>query len=266
MNLSSTDFYTRQLCRDYISGERLQSLCDFEWSPGINLPKSPCVVYVCGDDWSKAWREFGNNLDTKYILLTHNSDQNFTAGHEAELPPNVVRWFGQNMDVRTSRTQGVPIGIANSKWPHGNIDTIIQAIREANIETNQWFACFKIETNFKERLPVYQYTQSYPSAFIWRNAPIPHLEFLKKVRESFITLSPPGNGIDCHRTWETLYCERHPMTKESIAMSYFDDCNIMTYTDVSCIIPPKALKQNTNASMWLSTWEHCIETARENLL
>jgi hypothetical protein len=27
-------------------------------------------------------------------------------------------------------------------------------------------------------------------------------------------LSPPGNGIDCHRTWEILYLRRIPVLKK----------------------------------------------------
>lgn len=257
--------YLLKLQTDYISGERLQALCDFEWRPGLNLPKSPCAVYVCGDDWSKAWLEFGNNLDTKYILLTHNSDQNFTAGHEAELPPNVVKWFGQNMDVCTDRTQGVPIGIANSKWPHGNMREIVLAIQQHEVETNKWFGCFKVETNINERLQLHYLMKSNPAAFNGNNYPMSRPDFLKGIRNSFLSLSPPGNGIDCHRTWEILYCQRHAVVKNSLAISYFNDCNLVTYDSLEKITPPKYLTNKSNESMWLSTWAEQLQKAKELL-
>jgi hypothetical protein len=35
--------------------------------------------------------------------------------------------------------------------------------------------------------------------------------------------SPPGNGIDCHRTWEALYLGVVPILKKSIFYSFFPD-------------------------------------------
>ena len=34
-------------------------------------------------------------------------------------------------------------------------------------------------------------------------------------------LSPEGNGIDCHRTWECLYLGVIPIVKKSVALSFF---------------------------------------------
>ncbi len=34
-------------------------------------------------------------------------------------------------------------------------------------------------------------------------------------------ISPEGNGIDCHRTWECLYLGVIPIVKKSVVLSYF---------------------------------------------
>ena len=40
-------------------------------------------------------------------------------------------------------------------------------------------------------------------------------------------ISPEGNGVDCHRTWECLYLSVIPIIKKSTCMSHFDDLPIL---------------------------------------
>ena len=37
--------------------------------------------------------------------------------------------------------------------------------------------------------------------------------FRRAVSESFFVISPPGNGIDCHRTWEAIALGAVPVVK-----------------------------------------------------
>ena len=49
-------------------------------------------------------------------------------------------------------------------------------------------------------------------------------------------ISPKGNGIDCHRTWECLYLGVIPIVEKSTHMSYFNDLPILfvdNYNDIS---------------------------------
>ena len=36
-------------------------------------------------------------------------------------------------------------------------------------------------------------------------------EFRRRLAESRFVISPPGNGIDCHRTWEAMYHKTVPV-------------------------------------------------------
>ena len=40
-------------------------------------------------------------------------------------------------------------------------------------------------------------------------------------------ISPPGNGIDCHRIWECLYLGAIPVVKNNIAFSQFSHLPIL---------------------------------------
>ena len=36
-------------------------------------------------------------------------------------------------------------------------------------------------------------------------------KYLKELARSYFVLSPPGNGFDCHRTWEAIYFKTIPV-------------------------------------------------------
>lgn len=39
-------------------------------------------------------------------------------------------------------------------------------------------------------------------------------QYRQSVRESMFVLSPPGRGLDCHRTWEAIYLGAVPVILE----------------------------------------------------
>ena len=55
----------------------------------------------------------------------------------------------------------------------------------------------------------------------------PHTEYLQKVAKSLFVISPPGNGIDCHRIWEALYLGTVPIVEKSSAFRNFTDLPIL---------------------------------------
>jgi hypothetical protein len=45
-------------------------------------------------------------------------------------------------------------------------------------------------------------------------------EYINNICNHFYTLSPEGNGIDCHRTWECLYLNRVPIVTRNFNTSF----------------------------------------------
>ena len=58
---------------------------------------------------------------------------------------------------------------------------------------------------------------------------------MKELASYKFAISPEGNGIDCHRTWECLYLGVIPIVKNSNPMSYFKELPILFVDDYSCI-------------------------------
>lgn len=63
------------------------------------------------------------------------------------------------------------------------------------------------------------------------------LRYYQRVCQHRFTISPEGNGIDCHRTWEALYLKSIPIVQRSTEMSHFEDLPILFTDDYSELTP-----------------------------
>jgi hypothetical protein len=51
--------------------------------------------------------------------------------------------------------------------------------------------------------------------------------YLRKLKEYKYIISPPGNGIDCHRNWEAIYCGCIPIVLDSyFTRNVYSDMNV----------------------------------------
>jgi len=63
-----------------------------------------------------------------FILVTHNGDQ-LSGMHQQILTHSLlIKWFGQNMNIISNKTEGIPIGLENQMWSRTNFDIINQNI------------------------------------------------------------------------------------------------------------------------------------------
>ena len=47
--------------------------------------------------------------------------------------------------------------------------------------------------------------------------------YISELNDSFFCLSPNGNGVDCHKTWESIYLKTIPVITESINIKFYKD-------------------------------------------
>ena len=51
--------------------------------------------------------------------------------------------------------------------------------------------------------------------------------YLNNIVDHFFIFSPPGNGIDCHRTWEALYLNRVPIIYDVYKSDLFENLPVL---------------------------------------
>lgn len=159
-------------------------------------------------------------INCKFNLIFHNSDRNFKEKNLIILDnvPNINCIYTQNCLVKNEKVIPIPIGLANSKHNHGNLK-IFQKVLLLNIEKkNKIYFYFNIGTNPGERQECFEKIKNKNIQWCDKKN---FQEYLKNLKSYQFAISPPGNGIDCHRLWECLYLKVIPICKRSVFTENF---------------------------------------------
>jgi hypothetical protein len=62
---------------------------------------------------------------------------------------------------------------------------------------------------------------------------LPFNQYLEEVAKSYFVISPNGNGVDCHKTWESLYLKSIPIVTKSINVDFYKNYPIIIINDWS---------------------------------
>lgn len=193
----------------------------------IALSPEKNIFFIKPDFLYDFIRQILPKIKYNFILLTHDSDIPITSEYNVILEnPYLVKWFGMNCHVIHHKLQPIPIGMANEVWPHGNKDTMLKVINESNIKKNLIYCNFDPNTNLKDRNYALLVLQKFD--FIdFETKKLNYEDYLRKLSTYKYVISPPGNSVDCHRIWESIYLGVVPVVLKSIPMVYFKDCPIL---------------------------------------
>ncbi|CAF3726039.1 unnamed protein product [Rotaria sp. Silwood1] len=166
---------------------------------------------------------FTNNtfkqIENSFVLVTHNSDELVPTNRYkwALDDPRILAWFTQNPDREHKKLFAIPIGIPNVRWSHGNLTIFKKAIKTYRKPFFQrstlLYANFEVGTNLHVRSKALAWALNFTN--VRRRARLPLEIYLKEVGNTKFVLSPPGSGLDCHRTWEALLMGAVPIVLRS---------------------------------------------------
>jgi hypothetical protein len=150
-------------------------------------------------------------LDNRFVLITHNSDVEVDARFLPVLAdPRIVHWYAMSVKFQHPKLTPVPAGVANAMWPHGDVNALAAASVAAPAERKPVVYCnFDVRTNPVFRTPLLE--RLARSDVAWMAPKKPYAEFLADMASCRWCLSPPGNCLDAHRTWEALYLGMVPI-------------------------------------------------------
>jgi hypothetical protein len=145
-----------------------------------------------------------------FVLVSHNSDENITDQYARILSnPKLKQWYAQNICIDHPNLHILPIGIANSMWPHGNLTTLATHMRYTQKPKDIYFY-FNVGTNQSARNECYSALTK--KGLIFGQAR-PHPEYLTELAQHKFAICPDGNGVDSHRIWECYYLSVIPIVK-----------------------------------------------------
>ncbi len=189
-------------------------------------------------------------IDAPYILITHNSDFSPIDFCAADHPntsfnlasylddPKIIVWFSQNIDRKHAKLIPIPIGVGNSYCQHGNIDRLKQALQSIlplQQRTDKMYINISSNHYLKERIAAKQYFEG--KNFCHQAARKPFQAYLEEIKQFKFIFSPPGNGFDCHRTWEALLMGCIPVVKSSLLDPLYENLPVIIVEEWNNIDP-----------------------------
>jgi hypothetical protein len=138
----------------------------------------------------------------KYVLYIHNGDKPFET-NDILNDDKIKTVFAQNPTLNHKKLRLLPIGIARSMWPHGDLYTLFSTMTSTywRKKTNGLYVNLNTDTyafrkDVISKLMANEYTI---------DGPVNYKEYLSKLGQHRFALCVRGNGIDTHRFWESLY-------------------------------------------------------------
>lgn len=200
-----------------------------------------------------------------------------------------------NPTIAHPKLTAVPIGLGNSHWPHGNTQALARTAALDVPKRSGLHVNFEVATNPAVRGPVMiALRRNRFSVMARREKPIGPREMLRRLLgwrpvckwtaaldfASYLRdlarwkyrASPPGNGVDCHRTWESVYLGVIPVLSaapvgllDGLPHIMLDNLDSLTEQDLdaraSAITGPLELEKLT-----LSYWRRRMVDAVQHLL
>jgi len=197
---------------------------DFFYVNKLSKLHNEKTIFFCKMDYPLIYNDFNtiSKLNNNVILITGNSDYGITDDIVNIAPKNIERWYCQNALSNNSIIYPIPIGMENKeecyRSGHG-VGYMHRVTEKENIISNLEeitpykfiYANFNIETNREYRTKIRDYISNI-DYIDWQEPNLTLSEFFNTIKQYRMVLCPIGNGIDTHRLWETLYCNKIPIT------------------------------------------------------
>ena len=262
--------------REYITGNQFRACADYH----IDAPRigfnpanisSESIIYIKTDFLEYFFTQVFPQLTHPVTLITHNSDYSAPGKFSAYLDdPKIIRWYGQNCDFIHPKFIPIPIGIANAEWAHGNpriFDQILDQLKEKRVKKKH-----KLYINFAATNPLRPQLMKYfeNTSFVEIVKPKPFRDYLLEMSRYQFILSPFGNGLDCHRTWEALLVGSIPVVKSSTLDALYKDLPVIiveNWSDINWEIleqKRKNLKNKRSNSnkLYMEYWRNKIKSKK----
>jgi hypothetical protein len=219
----------------YISGDTFRAKADHIYDPLVKCQPQDIQkgqnVFVESGFLKEFFAGVHPHIKNHYVLISHNGDLNITEEFLDYIDEKIIHWYAQNVTVSHPKLTPLPIGLENMHYYNNGIVSIFDKARK-NIpaKKNRILVCFNTGTNVKERQSALDYLKSHPAADVLYSNNSSRLSYLREHLGVYkFVASPPGNGLDCIRTWEAMYMRAVPIVKKSAATLFFKKIGLPLY-------------------------------------
>ncbi len=203
---------------------------------------STCSKYGETSDLDNFVRGALPTIRSPFVLVTTDGDSSVPGDIPNETletlltSPWLVDWYTQNLDgYRHTKLKPFPIGLDLHTDRFGKssrrIVSELKRLRGGRVKPEEMplrvFCDFEVNLNSKERERAVSVLQDVEYVD-FQSERISQADIWRRYIEYPFVMSAPGNGLDCHRTWELLYLGVIVITKKSPLDSLFEGLPVVT--------------------------------------
>jgi hypothetical protein len=212
----------------FLSGDTYRAMADHLFDETSDCDTSAIaegsIVFVGAKRLTEFMERALPNVAGRFVLISHQGDEIIDRRYSPIADhPMVLHWFAQNCELEHPKVTPLPIGLED-RWRHNNGElSDFRRISRVNRPCIPRIAYgFTLSTNLEERYKCYSALRRCAAA---DELPQPMNSSLYRevVRKYMLIASPPGNGPDCHRTWEAIYIRCVPLVDDCYMNRRFKD-------------------------------------------
>lgn len=244
---------------EYVSSRGILKSCDIHNENPIsssdyldpliysNIPAGS-VVYVCTEAIPKFIEIYLPMAKGPVVVVSGDSDLSFSGDSAILDNSKILHWFAQNATGKHPKLSPIPIGLdyhtvarqdhewskkTSPKEQEEQIKELASIEPDLSRRDHRAYGNFLLNITRGNRIQAYsQIPQDlviYERRFVARK-----ITWWKQASAAF-TISPLGNGLDCHRTWETLVLGSIPIVQTSALDSLYEGLPVLIVKEWSDI-------------------------------
>jgi hypothetical protein len=254
--------YIKYESSEYISSYNFIYACDhhleFPTSESTELPltypkSNGETIYINTTAIPNFIKNYLPYIKYKFVLLSGDTDKTIPNDYQNETQiilnnPLLIKWYAQNSVLITDKLCQLPIGLdlhtltKIALW--GDMKSVSEQINDLemikSIQVNKQNKCYG---NFHFSFANIKYGYDRKDAYnkipkelmYYEPQKVPRIDSWTKMIEYKYVISPLGNGLDCHRTWEAIILGCIPIVKKSELDSMYEGLPVLIVNDWSDI-------------------------------
>lgn len=221
--------FSRPSSYPYITGDGFRSIAQHIFDEISDIHTTEVaqgdIVFVRSDMLHSFFKYIHPQIQFPYILISHNSDQNITTNFAKYIDEKIIHWFAQNALIEHTKVTPLPIGLQLRMYNKKNkVIELLEEFRNIPRETAptksaRIFYSFSEETNPK-RTEALRFLKSNDISS-GSEVLLERKHYYSNLHSHMYSASPEGNGIDCHRTWESMLLGSVPIVESNVSTRYW---------------------------------------------
>lgn len=278
----SQNLTSRPSSRPFISGDSFREFADFAFDGNerptfLNKIRAGSSIFCPSHEIDNFLHRAAPSLRSEVVLILGNSDNDLGTQLGQIIEETLVgRIFAQNVTSHQEGVTPLPIGLENLHIGKvGNTSHYWKRFSNSADRKSEILYSFAVQNNPKVRGgAIKSLSQVKLAVDGGRMSVAKHQKAL--LAHQFVA-SPPGNGIDTHRTWEAMYLGCVPIVLSSAATIHFRNLGLPLFVvdDYSELIGVTRAELNTiyqriiqeanYSPLWMPYWREQIRAASRDI-